>query len=318
MAAAVSDACGLGSLGLGNLNASTAQALIHDLRSRTSKPFNVNLFCHKPAVSCPEKEAAWLKQLTSQFERFDARPPEALREIYKSFLVDDEMASMVLQERPAVVSFHFGAPSRQYLKSLKDAGIHTLATATSVAEAEHYCSMGIDAVIAQGYEAGGHRGVLDPSAPDEHLTTIALTRLLVKSISVPVIAAGGIMDGAGIAAALALGAQAVQLGTAFVPCPESAADEGYRKAILSRPAHKTVMTTAISGRPARSLENKLTALGSILKNAPDYPIAYDASKALNAHAKTHGDNGYAAQWAGQGVALTRNLPAVKLVEQLWT
>lgn len=172
--------------------------------------------------------------------------------------------------------------------------------------------------MAQGYEAGGHRGVFDLAAPDDRLGTMALTRLLVKALGIPVVATGGIMDGAGIAAALTLGATAAQLGTAVVGCPESLADVGYRAALLGPPAKHTVMTAAISGRPARCLVNRFTALGGGVAAAaiPDYPIAYDAGKALHAEAKVKGELGYGSQWAGQGAPLARSLPAAELVARL--
>ena len=173
-------------------------------------------------------------------------------------------------------------------------------------------------MVAQGYEAGGHRGVFDPDLPDDRLGTLALTRLFVTRLDLPVIAAGGIMDGAGIAACLTLGASAAQLGTAFIACPESSADAGFRAALLGPGALHTVMTSAISGRPARCLANRFTALGDAVdvRTIPDYPIAYDAGKALHAAAKAAGEFGYGAQWAGQGAPLSRSLPAATLVAEL--
>src|SRR5262249_17429302 len=148
------------------------------------------------------------------------------------------------------------------IAALRGAGIVLVATATNLREGKAAVAAGIDAVVAQGYEAGGHRGMFDPSGPDDRLGTLALTRLLVKQPAVPVIAAGGIMDGAGVAASLALGAAAAQLGTAFIGCPESSADEGYRAALFSPAAEHTTMTTVISGRPARCVANRFTALGA--------------------------------------------------------
>jgi nitronate monooxygenase len=173
-------------------------------------------------------------------------------------------------------------------------------------------------VVAQGYEAGGHRGVFDEYAPDDRLGTIALTRLLVRNLDIPVIAAGGIMDGAGISAVLRLGASAAQLGTAFVASEESQADAGYRAALRSEAAHHTVMTSVISGRPARCIANRFTALGAALADVeiPSYPRTYDAGKALNAAAKAAGDPGYGAQWAGQGAPLARSMPAGALMAAL--
>ncbi len=174
------------------------------------------------------------------------------------------------------------------------------------------------AIVAQGYEAGGHRGVFDPDAPDDQLGTMALTRILVRQLQVPVLSAGGIMDGAGIGAALRLGASGAQLGTAFVTTTESQADDGYRKAMASDAAHHTVMTRAISGRPARCLANRFTALGAGIPagEIPDYPVAYDLGKALHAAGKAAHEAGFGAQWAGQGAPLARSVSAAALVAAL--
>ena len=318
MAASVSNAGGLGSIGVGATDAATARTLIAATRDQTNRAFNVNVFCHRPAAANGQIEAAWLARLRPEFERFGATPPVRLREIYRSFVEDEAMLAMLLEERPKVVSFHFGLPSAERVAALRAAGIVLLATATNLAEAQIVRAAGIDAVVAQGYEAGGHRGVFDPNAPDDQLGTMALTRLLVRNLHVPVIAAGGIMDGAGIAAALSLGASAAQLGTAFIGCPESQADEGYRAALRGDAASHTIMTRAISGRPARSLANRFTELGHNVAavEIPAYPIAYDAGKALNAVARASGEPGYGAHWAGQGAPLVRALPAAALVAEL--
>jgi nitronate monooxygenase len=223
-----------------------------------------------------------------------------------------------LETRPTIVSFHFGLPEENQIRALKQAGIVLFASATSVAEARELADAGIDAIVAQGYEAGGHRGLFDYAAHDDRLGTFALTRLLVRRFNLPVIAAGGIMDGAGIAAALRLGATAVQMGTAFVGCPESSADQGYRAALASDAANHTTMVRAISGRPARCLANRFTKLAESVADAeiPDYPIAYDLGKALHAAAKAKGEYGFGAQWAGQGAPLSRPMPAAELVRVL--
>jgi nitronate monooxygenase len=201
---------------------------------------------------------------------------------------------------------------------LREAGIIILATATNPQEARLAVHAGVHAVVAQGFEAGGHRGLFDPDGEDGQLGTMALVRILSNTLILPVIAAGGIMDGAGIAAALRLGAAAAQLGTAFVAADESAADAGYRATLLSEAAHHTVMTRAISGRLARCLANRFTALGEGIPSSeiPSYPIAYDAGKALNAAAKAAGEFGYGAQWAGQGAPLARPMAAGKLLATL--
>jgi nitronate monooxygenase len=249
---------------------------------------------------------------------FAATPPASLHEIYRSFVADDDMLAALVAERPRVVSFHFGLPSADRIRALRNAGIVLFASATSLIEAQEAAAAGVDAIVAQGYEAGGHRGVFDTDAPDDRRGTMALTRVLVRNIGLPVIAAGGIMDGAGIAAALSLGAAAAQLGTAFVGCDESLADAGYRAALFSDAAHHTTVTPAISGRPARCLANRFTALATDIATAdiPAYPIAYDLGKALHAAGKAKGEFGFGAQWAGQGAPLARAMPAAELVAAL--
>jgi nitronate monooxygenase len=241
-----------------------------------------------------------------------------LTQIYQSFVTDEDMLGLLLSARPEVVSFHFGIPAAQTMRALRESGAVMLACATRLEEARVAVRAGVHGVVAQGYEAGGHRGMFDPDARDDRLGTMALTRLLVRKLDVPVIAAGGIMDGAAIAAALRLGASAAQMGTAFVGCPESDADPGYRAALASDAAYHTTMTRVISGRPARCLANNFTAFGRGVEKTdiPEYPIAYDAGKALNAAGKRSNEPGYGAQWAGQGAPLARALPAAQLIATL--
>jgi nitronate monooxygenase len=318
MAAAVANAGALGSIGVGAVDADRARRMIADVRARSAGPLNVNVFCHRPPKPDAAVEAAWLAHLRPHFERFGATAPTELRQSYRSFLEDDAMLAALVAEKPRVVSFHFGLPSEEQMRALRGAGIVLIASATSLDEGRAAVAAGVDAVVAQGYEAGGHRGVFDADAADDRLGTLALTRVLVRQLNVPVIAAGAIMDGAGISAALRLGAAAAQLGTAFIACPESEADAGYRAALMSDAAHHTTMTRAISGRPARCLQNAFTALGAAARDEliPSYPIAYDLGKSLNAAAKAAGDFTYGAQWAGQGAPLARTLPAAELVATL--
>lgn len=318
MAAAVSNAGALGSLGVGAVSAASAREMISTFRARSSRSLHVNVFCHAPAKVDAERQARWTSRLRSEFASLGAEPPTTLREIYRSFVEDDEMFGMLLTEKPEVVSFHFGIPPREKIEALHEAGIVLLGTATNAGEARAFVEAGVDAVIAQGYEAGGHRGIFDPNAEDACLGTIALTRMLVRELDVPIIAAGGLMDGAGAFATFALGAGAAQLGTAFVGCDESAADVGHRAALKSDAALHTVMTRAISGRPARCLANRFTSLGHDVdpRDIPDYPIAYDAGKALHAAGKAKGEFGFGAQWAGQGAPLSRAMSAGALVAVL--
>jgi nitronate monooxygenase len=314
MAAAVTKAGGLGSIALGSIGADEARRQIQATRALTDGPFGVNLFCHDPAEADLARNADWIDSLRPLFADFGAEPPAELRNIYRSFRVDDAMLAMLLEERPAVVSFHFGLPDPARIAALRASGAVLLATATSPEEGRAVQAAGIDMVVAQGIEAGGHRGVFDPM-DDPRFATLPLTRLLATQLDIPVIAAGGIMDGAGVAAALALGAAGAQLGTAFVACPESAASAAYRAALAGPQAERTRVSAVISGRPARGLENKFMRRADESRIAP-YPFAYDIGKALNAAATANGDAGYMPNWAGQGAPMSRVLPAGKLVDAL--
>jgi len=317
MAAEVSNAGALGSIAVGATDAAGATAMIAEVRALTTRAFNVNLFVHATPRRDEAVEAAWLAALAPVFRSFQAEPPQGLKAIYTSFADDEAMFAAVVATAPPVVSFHFGLPDAARIAALKQAGSVLLASATNLDEALACKAAGMDAVVAQGYEAGGHRGMFDPDGDDSRLGTFALTRLLVEKAGLPVIAAGGVMDGRGIRAALDLGAVAAQLGTAFIACDESAADPAYRVLLNSEAAHHTVMTRAISGRPARCLPNRFTLWGAENRLvAPDYPIAYDAGKALNAAAKAAGEAGFGAQWAGQGAPLARAMPAAQLVAAL--
>ena len=318
MAAAVSNAGALGAIGVAAETAEGAGRMIRATAALTNRPFNVNVFCHRLAIPNARVEAGWIARLKPEFAALGAEPPAALREIYQSFRGNAAMTALLLETRPAIVSFHFGLPEEDQLRALKQAGIILFGSATSLAEARQLADAGIDAIVAQGYEAGGHRGLFDYQSHDDRLATFALTRLLVRNFNLPVIAAGGIMDGAGIAAALRLGAAAAQMGTAFVGCPESSADQGYRAALASDAAYHTTMVRAISGRPARCLANRFTRLAESVPDAaiPDYPITYDLGKALHAAGKAKGEFGFGAQWAGQGAPFSRPMPAAELVDAL--
>lgn len=315
LAAAVSEAGGLGSIAVGAVDAAAARTMIADLRGRTERPFNVNAFVHRSARPDPVAEQAWISEMAPLFARFGAKPPARLREIYRSLNDDPAMLAVLVEAAPAVVSFHFGLPSPEAVAALKSRGCLLVATATSLDEAHAAKASGMDAIVAQGIEAGGHRGVFDPAAPDEQLSAVDLVKLLGKEIDLPVIAAGGIMDGADIRHALDAGADAAQLGTAFVGCPESAADEGYRA--MLREAGGTTLTDAISGRPARCLDNRFVAWAvQASASVPGYPMTYDAGKALIAAARAAGEPGWGAHWAGTQFKRARAMPAAELVALL--
>ncbi|WP_242495113.1 NAD(P)H-dependent flavin oxidoreductase [Salinicola tamaricis] len=316
LAAAASNAGALGGLGLGASTPAAARAAILRTQALTVHPFQVNLFCHAAPARDTEVESRWIERARPLFETFGSSPPPALEEIYRPFQLDPEMLEILLETRPAVVSFHFGLPTPAQIEALHDAGCLLLATATSLDEARRIAASGLDAIIAQGWSAGGHRGIFDPDAEDERLSTEVLTRRLVAESTLPILAAGGLMDGMDIARALSWGASAAQLGTAFIGCPESAADTAYRERLAA--GGKTVMTRAISGRPARCLENGFTvwARDAHAGEIPAYPCAYDLGKALNAAAKADGDGTYGAQWAGAEADRARALPVAALIETL--
>ncbi len=318
LAAAVSEAGALGSIAVGTSTPQQARAAIAAVRELTGKPFNVNVFTHAPASSDPVREAAWLDWLRPHFARFGAEPPATLNEIYRSFMADDAMFELLLAERPAVVSFHFGLPAQVHIDALKSAGIVLFTTATSLQEAQQIEAAGIDVIVAQGIEAGGHRGMFDPSAPDAALPTFELLRQLAGKVNLPLVAAGGIMDGTAIRRALELGASAVQMGSAFIACPESSAPPHHRALIAQGAELQTELTAVISGRPARGIVNRLFRDAGAPGHPPppDYPIAYDAAKALHAAASSQGSQDYSVNWGGIGVAQARSLPARELVAAL--
>lgn len=318
LAAAVANAGALGSISVGASDPAAARKMIADTKALTPRPFNVNVFCHPPATADLTREKQWLQWLTPYFEEFGSSPPASLREIYQAFGSDPDMLQVLVEAQPAVVSFHFGLPPADFIAALKNAGIFLIASATTPEEGARIQAAGVDAIVAQGMEAGGHRGMFNPELGDPGLMTLELLGTLKGALDVPVIAAGGIMDGGDIRNAMALGADAVQLGTAFVLCPESSANDGYRHRLKSVKPGETQITAAISGRPARGIINRmhLEVGGSGAPRLPDYPIAYDAAKALHGAASAAGNHEFAAHWAGQGASRAREMTAADLVQAL--
>lgn len=311
LAAAVSEAGALGSLGLGAASPEKAREEIKGVRALTDRAFNVNFFCHTSPVSDAETRRAWLAHLAPYFQAQGAAVPDDLANIYQPINDNPAMQAVILETRPPVVSFHFGVPSAALVDGIHDYGGQVWICVTTPGEAAQAVDGGADALIAQGVEAGGHRGNFE-AENDAEFGLVALLRILESTYSLPIIAAGGLMDGVAIQGVLSLGAAAAQLGTAFVACPESAAAPAYRDAL--RMGQATEITQAISGRPARGLIGPFQS--DIAPGAPwvpDYPLAYDAAKQLHAAAKANGDHRYAPNWAGQGVALSRELAAGDLV-----
>jgi nitronate monooxygenase len=319
LALAVSRAGALGSLATGATPAASAVGQqLAELQAATDKPFNVNVFCHRPAPPNADRDAQWLTYLRPFFEELDSEPPASLTEVYPSFLLNDALLNVLVTARPKVVSFHFGLPTAAQTRALRQAGVLLLACVTSLAEGQAAVALGVDALVAQGIEAGGHRGVFDTTTIDTRLPALTLTRQLAQALPLPIITAGGLMTGADIAAALRAGAAAAQLGTAFIACPESGASIAYRTALLQQPPLPTAMTEVISGRPARGLVNRfmrdVDQPGRPAVAA--YSRAYVAGKALVAAAQQAGEPGFAVQWAGTGVGRARALPAAELVHLL--
>ncbi|MGY3605838.1 MULTISPECIES: NAD(P)H-dependent flavin oxidoreductase [unclassified Bradyrhizobium] len=320
LASIVADAGGLGSIGCATMDPQRATDAITQMRRLTSKPVSLNFFCHEPAKANAGRERAWHETLSPYYRELgvdDATPPP--RTDLAPF--GSAMCEFVEDARPEVVSFHFGLPAPPLLARIKAAGCKVISSATAVAEARWLEDHGADAVIAQGYEAGGHRGTfLDRDrnwAVASQLGTFELVPQVTDVVSVPVIAAGGIADGRGIAAALALGASGVQIGTAFLLCPEAATPPLHRDALRQARELGTVMTNVLSGRPARAMVNRFVAeVGPLSDAAPDFPLPMGELAPLRAAAERKGSRDFTPIWAGQGAALARELPAKALMQTL--
>lgn len=315
LAAEVSNQGGLGSLGLGANSVDTAREQILKTQALTDLPFQVNFFCHESSPIDQHANQIWIDYLQSEFNKFGQQTPSELKCIYPSFKDNDDFLNLCLETKPKAVSFHFGIPHESQIQKLKQAGIITMVSATNLIEAKAIEAAGIDIIIAQGIEAGGHRGIFNAQI-DGAINTADLVALIKQHCSLPVIAAGGIMNGQQAKAMMKIGADAVQLGTAFVQCQSSNANAAYRKALFEQPI--TQITASISGRPARGILNHWQShidQANRPQVAP-YPYAYDLAKQLNALAVKNGNVGYGAFWAGSNVAQIRKLEAQDLINQL--
>lgn len=315
LAAEVSNQGGLGSLGLGAASVDAARQQILETKALTDAPFQVNFFCHTSVAVNPALNLQWIEYTRPLFEKYGATPPTELNCIYPSFKDSDDYLNLVLQTKPKAVSFHFGIPYPHQVQALKDAGIITMVSATNLAEALAIEQAGIDIIIAQGIEAGGHRGIFNENF-DSAIKTSDLIKLFKTHVQLPIVAAGGIMNGFQAKYLMNLGASAVQLGTAFVQCKTSSANTAYRKALLSKPL--TQVTASISGRPARGIINhwaNFVDLPQRVIPAP-YPYAYDLGKQLHAAAQAQNEHGFGAFWAGSNVNQIREIEAPDLINQL--
>ena len=314
---AVCEAGGLGSLPSAMLTPAALREQIDAVRSRTREPFNVNFFCHAPPDRDAEGAARWVAELARDYAEAGLDPPAAATGPGRAPF-DEAMAGVVEDTRPAVVSFHFGLPDEALLDRVRRVGATVYSSATSVAEARWLDARGIDAVIAQGAEAGGHRGMFLTNDVDAQPGLFALLPQVVDAVKVPVIAAGGIADGRGIAAAFALGARAVQIGTAYLLTPQAATTPVHRAALASARDDATRLTNIFTGRPARGLLNRfMREHGPVNLRAPPFPLATGAVGPLRAHHEAIGSGDYSPLWAGQAAALARGEDAGRLTERLW-
>ena len=316
LAAAVSNAGGLGSLPAAMLGPEALRAELAALRAATGRPFNVNFFCHALPARDPAKEAGWRAALAPYYAEYavpaDAAPGGAARRPF-----DAEAADVLEADPPAVVSFHFGLPPPELLARVRGCGARVLATATSVEEGRWLEARGVDAVIAQGHEAGGHRGHFLSDDLAGALGTFALVPRLARALRVPVIAAGGIADAPGVAAARALGAAGVQVGTAYLLCPEATTSAVHRAALQGAGAGDTAMTNLFSGRPARGIVNRaMRELGPMSALAPPFPLAAAAMAPLRAAAERRGRGDFSPLWAGQNTTGCAAIPAAGLTRRL--
>lgn len=313
---AVSEAGGLGSLPCAMLSPEQMRTELGIIRQRTARPINVNFFCHAPPRSDPDREAAWTRRLGPYYVELGLDPAAPVKSANRAPF-DEALCAVVEEFRPEVVSFHFGLPARPLLDRVRATGAKILSSATSVEEARWLESEGCDAIIAQGYEAGGHQGLFLREDIAGQLGTMALAPQIVDAVRVPVIAAGGIADARGVVAALALGAAAVQIGTAYLLCPEAKTSVVHRGALKATPDGRTALTNVFTGRPARGIVNRLMAeVGPMADAAPQFPLAAGAIAPLRARAEAAGSGDFSPLWSGQSGPLAREMPAGELTRGL--
>jgi nitronate monooxygenase len=306
----------LGSLPCAMLSAEKAREQVAIIRQRVSAPVNLNFFCHEPAALDAAAEARWKRRLAAYYNEYGV-DPAAPNTAANRAPFDAAFCEIVEELKPEVVSFHFGLPEPSLLKRVKAAGCLVISSATTVKEAVWLEQRGVDAVIAQGAEAGGHRGMFLTDKISEQPGTFALVPQVVDAVKVPVIACGGIADGRGIAAAFALGAAGVQIGSAYLRCPESKVSAPARIVLSQAGDDSTVITNVMTGRPARGVQNRvMREVGPISADAPPFPHAATALAPLKAAAEKQGRVEFTNLWAGQAIGMGREVPAAELTRDL--
>ncbi len=316
MAIAVSNAGGLGALPCAMLTAAQIRQELQAFRQASRGPLNVNFFCHTPPADEPARLARWKDALKPYYDEvgadFAAPAPVSSRAPF-----DDASCALVEEYRPEVVSFHFGLPEPRLLARVKASGAKVISSATTVTEALWLEQQGCDAIIAMGYEAGGHRGMFLSDDLNSQVGTLALVPQIVDAVGVPVVAAGGIGDARGIAAAFMLGASAVQLGTAYLFCPESKISAAHRRALHTARESDTALTNLFTGRPARGIYTRIMReLGPVSTLAPAFPLAGGALMPLRAISEPQGNSDFSNLWSGQALRLGTELPAAELTGKL--
>lgn len=316
LAIAVSNAGGLGSLPCAMLGADALRAELAAIRAGTDKPFNVNFFCHTSPTPDATREAIWRDTLSPYYAEFGIEA-STIPAGPGRLPFDAGTADVLAQFEPPVVSFHFGLPSPELLARVKTWGAKVLSSATTVDEARWLEARGVDAIIAQGLEAGGHRGMFLTDDLTRQMGTLALVPQIARAVKIPVIATGGIADSRGVAAAMALGAAGAQIGTAYMLCPEATTSAVHRAALSSVAARHTALTNLFTGRPARAIMNRvMRELGPISSAPPAFPLAVSAIAPLRAQAEGQGSGDFSPQWAGQNVSGCKQIPAVELTREL--
>lgn len=316
LAVAASEAGGLGSLPCAMLTVEAMRRELEHIEAHTRKPYNVNFFCHAAPPPDERREAAWRDLLSPYYEEYGI-DASAIPTLPGRAPFSEEAADVLERFRPAVVSFHFGLPQERLVERVKGWGSKVWSSATTVEEARWLEARGVDAVIAQGLEAGGHRGIFLSGDLTTQAGTLALLPQMVRAVKLPVIAAGGIADAAGVRAALALGASAVQVGTAFLCCPEATTSAVHRRALRSEAARHTALTNLFTGRPARGIVNRvMRELGPMNGIVPAFPLAVSAMAPLRAAAEAKGSGDFSPLWSGQNPSGCREVPAGELLRQL--
>ncbi len=315
MAIAVAEAGGLGSFPCATIDPEAMRDGVGAFRAATAKPLHMNFFCHEPEPADPERDRAWLAHLAPYFDELGVVPPALpLPTGHAPFGETD--CAVVEELRPDIVSFHFGLPAEPLLARVKAAGCKVTSTATTLREAKHLAGRGVDAIIAQGAEAGGHRGMFIETDVFSQVGTFALVRAIASAVDVPVIAAGGIGDAHAIAGAFALGASAVQMGTAYLLCPEAYTPPLHRAA-LGDPMRETAITNILTGRPARGVVNRfMREQGPMNAAAPVFPFGRPAIAPLRAKAEAQGSGDFSPLWSGQGPAPIAGVGAKDLTNRL--